>query len=73
MDHASEDHYRELRAGVQTLVLAVGYTGILTLLAADARARAEAGHAPEAAGDLLHLAEKLDDLARDVDENTILP
>ena len=67
------DQYIELRTLVKRLVLAVGYTGALTLLAADARTRAEAGHAPEATGDLLQLAGKLDALAQDVDENSILP
>jgi hypothetical protein len=73
MDPEAQQQYLELRSAVQALILAVGYTGTLTLLAADARARAEAGHAPEATGDLLELAGKLDDLARDVGENTILP
>ena len=68
-----EDQYTEFRAALARVVQTVGYTGALTLLAADARARAEAGHAPEATGDLLHLAGKLDALAQDVDENSILP
>ena len=69
----NEDQYAELRAVLARVVQTVGYTGTLTLLAADARARAEAGHAPEATGDLVNLAGKLDALAQDVDENSILP
>jgi len=73
MPDQAQDQLEILAAGVRTLVQTVGYIGALKLLAADARARAEAGAAPEATGDLLHLARKLDDLALDVDENSVLP